>query len=100
MHFIDGNKKEKKKNDLRKLQFKAEQCKQGKMTRVEMTPSGMWSLWKKEGEILPLSVKLILQYQRGHFILAGSCWLLIRAASCAIIVSDNNVQSTIWRQIL
>lgn len=70
------------------------------MTRVEKTPLGMWPLWKKKGEILPMSVKLILHYKRGHFILAGSCWLLIRAAYCAVVVSDNNVQSTIWRQML
>lgn len=70
------------------------------MARVEKTPLGMWPLWKKEGEILPLSLKLILQHKRGNFILAGSCLRLIGATYCAIVVSDNNVQSTVWRQIL
>ena len=60
MYFLEG-KKEKKKDNLSKLQCKADQSKQGKTARVEKTPSGMWPLWKEEGEILPLSVKLISQ---------------------------------------
>lgn len=95
MHFLEGKKK--KKDNLRKLQVKADECKQGKMARVEKTPSGMWPLWKEADEILPLSVKLISQYQRGHCILAGSCWESISVVYCAIIVSDNNVQNTNWR---
>lgn len=52
---------------------------------------------KKEDEILALSVKLISQEQKGHYILAASCCLHISAIYCISFVSDNNLQSTNWR---
>lgn len=93
------SKRKKKKDSISKLQFKADQCKEGKIATVEKTPSGMWPLGKEEGEILPLPVKLISQYQKGHCILAESCWLSISAVYCAVIVPDSNVQSTNWRDM-
>lgn len=64
---------------------------------LKWLPRGCDLYGKKEGEILALSVKLISQEQKGHYILAVSCCLHISAIYCIIFVSDNNLQSTNWR---